>query len=225
MQRTGRLFELIQLLRRRHEPVASTYLAEQLEVSQRTVYRDIVTLQAMRVPVQGEPGVGYIMAEDYDLPPLNFDREEIESIVVGLSLLSRTGDKTLERAAQRVLAKIDAAKLPADTLSVSSWGIEGVDPAVIAALRAAISDELKIAITYTDLSDAMTHRVVLPLSVTYYVQVAVLAAWCELRSDFRHFRIDRIQSCDLTDDTFRGAGDELRDKLRSVTAKGEEGEI
>lgn len=217
MQRTDRLFEIIQLLRRRSEPVASTFLAEQLEVSQRTIYRDIVTLQSMRVPIEGEVGVGYIMADDYDLPPLNFDREEIEAIVVGLSLLSRTGDKTLEGAARRVLSKVEAAKLPADTLSVSDWGIEGVDPAIIKCLRTAIAEERKVDITYTDLSDALTRRVVLPLAITYYVRVAVLAAWCELRSDFRHFRIDRIAHCDLLQDTFAGTGAELRARLQNLS--------
>lgn len=217
MQRTDRLFEIIQLLRRQSQPVASTYLAEQLEVSQRTIYRDIVTLQSMRVPIEGEVGVGYIMAEDYDLPPLNFDREEIEAIVVGLSLLSRTGDKTLERAAKRVLSKVDAAKLPADTLSVSDWGIEGIDPTIIGCLRRAVADERKVEIAYTDLSDASTGRVVLPLAITYYVRVAVLAAWCELRSGFRHFRIDRITSCDPLQDRFVGIGAELRARLQDLS--------
>lgn len=217
MQRTDRLFEIIQLLRRQGQPVASAYLAEQLEVSQRTIYRDIVTLQSMRVPIEGEVGVGYIMAEDYDLPPLNFDREEIEAIVVGLSLLSRTGDKTLERAARRVLSKVDAAKLPADTLSVSDWGIEGIDPAIIETLRTAVAEERKAEITYIDLSDASTQRTILPLAITYYVRVAVLAAWCELRSDFRHFRIDRIANCDLLRDTFLGTGAKLRAGLQNLS--------
>lgn len=219
MQRTDRLFEIIQLLRRQRQPVASTYLAEQLEVSQRTIYRDIVTLQSMRVPIEGEVGVGYIMAEDYDLPPLNFDREEIEAIVVGLSLLARTGDKTLERAARRVLSKVDAAKLPADTLNVSDWGIEGIDPAIIGRLRTAVAEERKVEITYSDLSETLTHRVVLPLAITYYVKVAVLATWCELRSDFRHFRIDRIADCDLLQDTFVGAGTKMRARLQHLTDK------
>lgn len=219
MQRTDRLFEIIQLLRRQSQPVASTYLAEQLEVSQRTIYRDIVTLQSMRVPIEGEVGVGYIMAEDYDLPPLNFDREEIEAIVVGLSLLARTGDKTLERAARRVLSKVDAAKVSPDTLSVSDWGIEGIDPVVIGSLRTAVADEQKVEIVYTDLTDASTRRVVLPLAITYYVRVAVLAAWCELRSDFRHFRIDRFSNCNLLQETFVGTGAELRAKLQHLSEK------
>lgn len=219
MQRTDRLFELIQLLRQQSAPVPSTYLAEQLEVSQRTVYRDIVTLQSMRVPIEGEVGVGYVMADGYDLPPLNFGREEIEAIVVGLSLLSRTGDKVLENAAMRVLSKIDTAKVPSDTLSVSDWGIEEIDPKIIVALRRAVREERRVEITYTDLSGTATSRTVLPLSITYYVRVAVLAAWCELRSDFRHFRIDRIGHCDLTSESFSGRGIELREQLRASESK------
>lgn len=217
MQRTDRLFEIIQLLRRQSQPVASTYLAEQLEVSQRTIYRDIVTLQSMRVPIEGEVGVGYVMAQDYDLPPLNFDREEIEAIVVGLSLLSRTGDKTLERAARRVFSKVDASKLPADSLSVSNWGIEDVDQLIIGNLRTAVAEERKAEITYNDLANASSQRTVLPLAITYYVRVAVLAAWCELRSDFRHFRIDRIARCDLLQDRFVGSGAELRARLQNLS--------
>ncbi|WP_299474489.1 YafY family protein [uncultured Roseibium sp.] len=220
MQRTDRLFELIQLLRRQGEPVPSTYLAAQLEVSQRTIYRDIVTLQSMRIPIEGEVGVGYVMADGYDLPPLNFGREEIEAIVVGLSLLSRTGDKTLQKAAQRVLSKIGTTKASSETLSVSDWGIEEIDPAIIGALRTAVREERKVEISYKDLAEIETSRKVLPLSITYYVRVAVLAAWCELRSDFRHFRIDRIERCNLSDDGFVGAGTKLREKLQDMeTAK------
>ncbi|WP_317055462.1 helix-turn-helix transcriptional regulator [Roseovarius rhodophyticola] len=217
MQRTDRLFELIQLLRQQDQPVPSTYLAQQLEVSQRTVYRDIVTLQSMRVPIEGEVGVGYIMAEGYDLPPLNFGREEVEAIVVGLSMLSRTGDKVLENAAKRVLSKIDSSKLHQDSLGVSDWGIEEVDPQTLSVLREAIAEEQKVDLSYLDLSETTTHRTVLPLSITYYVRVAVLAAWCELRSDFRHFRIDRITNCSRTAERFVGRGSVLRNQLREET--------
>lgn len=105
MQRTDRLFEVIQILRGATQPISAGRITEQLEVSQRTVYRGIVTLQSMRVPIGGEVGVGYVMLEGYDLPPLNFGSDEVEAIVVGLSLLSRTGDKGLQVAAQKVLSK------------------------------------------------------------------------------------------------------------------------
>lgn len=223
MQRTDRLFELIQLLRREDRPVTSSCLAEQLEVSQRTIYRDIVTLQSMRVPIEGEAGVGYVMANGYDLPPLNFSREEVEAIVVGLSLLSRTGDRSLENAAKRVLTKIDTANVAADTLSVSDWGIVEIDPKVIDLLRTAVREERKVRVAYIDLDGVSTDRIILPLSVTYYVEVAVLAAWCELRSDFRHFRIDRMSCCTLTDATFSGVGLRLRKQLHAI--KSEQAEL
>ncbi|MEM8796390.1 MAG: YafY family protein [Pseudomonadota bacterium] len=223
MQRTDRLFELIQVLRQATKPMTSAALAERLEVSQRTIYRDIVTLQSMRVPIDGEVGVGYVMARDYDLPPLNFAREEVEAIVVGLSLLARTGDVALQKAAGRVLSKIDVAKVPADTLGVSNWGIRHVDPVLMETLREVVREERKIKITYLDLDDVATHRTVLPLSVTYYVKVAVLSAWCELRSDFRHFRIDRLQSCEPLDAFFPGDGAALRAQLHEIRAAEEDG--
>ncbi len=223
MQRTDRLFELIQLLRQASGPVSSNSLATQLEVSQRTIYRDIVTLQSMRVPVEGEVGVGYVMQEGYDLPPLNFGRDEIEAIAVGLSLLSRTGDKTLQNAARRVLSKIDTTNVQSGTLSVSDWGISEVDPETIDVLRTAVREERKLDLTYLDLAGAATQRTVLPLSITYYVEVAVLAAWCDLRSDFRHFRIDRVASCELCDCSFAGKGQDLRNQLQTHASGHSEG--
>lgn len=215
MQRTDRLFELIQLLRRASGPVSSGYLAKQLEVSQRTIYRDIVTLQSMRVPIDGEVGVGYVIAGEYDLPPLNFGHEEVEAICVGLAMLSRTGDKSLQQAAARVLRKIDTAKMPLETLSVSNWGINDVDPMIINNIRRAIRDERKVSIRYVNLENVSSVRIIRPLSMTYYIKVVVLGAWCELRKDFRHFRIDRVEVCDVLEDTFTGEGAALRLRLQA----------
>ncbi|NNJ69003.1 MAG: HTH domain-containing protein, partial [Boseongicola sp.] len=103
MQRITRMFEVIQLLRAARGPLSAEALAETLEVSKRTIYRDVAALQAMRVPIEGEAGVGYIMRRGYDLPPLNFDLEEIEALRVGLMMLGRTGDGSLERAASRII--------------------------------------------------------------------------------------------------------------------------
>ena len=216
MQRTDRLFELIQVLRSATEPISAESIAAQLEVSQRTVYRYIVTLQSMRVPIEGEAGVGYVMREGYNLPPLNFGREEIEAIVVGLSLLSRTGDKGLRKAAQGVLSKIDTQRLPKGTLSVSDWGVQEADNLLLERLREIIHQERKISIRYAGLNGPTTERTLLPLSITYYIEVAVLGAWCELRKDFRHFRIDRIEACEPLPETFSGEGAELRRKLQSA---------
>lgn len=121
MRRSTRLFEIIQILRAAGAPVTAEALAARLEVSVRTVYRDIAELQAQRTPIEGEAGIGYVMRRGYDLPPLNFDAEEVEALWVGLSLLARTGDSHLQRAASRICQKIDALHCPADWLQVAPW--------------------------------------------------------------------------------------------------------
>jgi predicted DNA-binding transcriptional regulator YafY len=210
MRRTDRLFEIIQILRAAKAPLSSARIAERLEVSQRTIYRDIATLQAMRTPIEGEAGIGYIMRKEYDLPPLNFDERELEAIVVGLSLLGRTGDTALEAAARRVLSKIDVSRAGADTLRCDDWGVPPERQGDLDQLRQAIRDERALRIRYRDGKDAETERVILPIALTYYIEVVVLSAWCTLRKDFRHFRADRVLECRPLDRFFTGKGDELR---------------
>lgn len=214
MKRSNRLFEIIQILRATPRPVTAAALAEQLEVSERTVYRDIVALQAMRTPIEGEAGVGYIMRRGYDLPPLNFDAEEVEALQVGLSMLARTGDSALQQAAARISAKIEALHNRADWLQVAPWGAPLDDPALgcvsKALLRDAVKAERKLRITYRDASGIETQRVVRPIGIVYHVECAMLATWCELRNTFRHFRTDRIWACEELDDHFTGQGDTLR---------------
>lgn len=218
MQRTDRLFQLIQILRAADAPLTAASIAVQLEVSPRTVYRDVVTLQSMRVPIEGEVGIGYVMQAGYDLPPLNFSQEEVEAIVVGLSLLSRTGDRGLQSAAETVLSKIDLHKTASDKLKVSDWGIINIDEALLRQLRQAINASEKLAIRYEDSQSDLTERTILPLTVTYYVKVAVLGAWCELRNSFRHFRIDRIMRCEPTGQSFAEQADRLREELISASS-------
>ena len=119
MNRSNRLFEIIQILRAAPHPVTAAALAEMLEVSIRTVYRDIAALQAARTPVEGAPGLGYVMRRGYDLPPLNFDDEETEALRVGLAMLTRTGDSALQGAARRICDKIEALRTPVDWLQVA----------------------------------------------------------------------------------------------------------
>ena len=210
MRRTDRLFEIIQILRAAKGPLSSARIAEMLEVSQRTIYRDIATLQGMRTPIEGEAGIGYILRKEYDLPPLNFDDRELEAIVVGLSLLGRTGDTALQGAARRVLSKIDVSRAGADTLRVCDWGIPSERQGDLDQLRQAIRDERELRIRYRDGEDAETQRVILPIALTYYIEAVVLSAWCTLRKDFRHFRADRLLECRPLDRFFTGKGDELR---------------
>ncbi len=211
MRRTARLFEIIQILRNQTKSITAEQIAEMLEVSTRTVYRDIATLQAMRTPIDGEAGVGYIMRSGYDLPPLNFDTEEIEAIVVGLSLLARTGDSGLLKAASRVSAKIDEVRENTQSLHVSNWGAQAPKTIDMSELRQAIRNEQKLHIEYCDENDSCTERTIKPIAIVYYIEVIILAAWCELRKDFRHFRVDRIANYQLLEDFFKGYGDQLRD--------------
>lgn len=197
-------------MRSQTKPITAEKLGEILEVSTRTVYRDIAALQAMRTPIEGEAGIGYVMRSGYDLPPLNFEVEEIEAIVVGLSLLRRTGDSGLLKAAARVSAKIDKISNSTESLHVSSWGADAPLKADMSMLRQVIRDEQKILIHYCDKFNSSTRRTVLPISIVYYVEVIVLVAWCELRNDFRCFRADRISVCKPLDKYFKSCGHQLR---------------
>src|SRR4051812_26000503 len=216
MGRSTRMFEVIQVLRGARKPMTALAIAERLEVNKHTIYRDIAALQAMRIPIEGEAGIGYVMRRGFDLPPLMFDADEVEAIVVGLALLRRTGDAGLQMAAASVGTKI-AEVLPQETgntidlrtLHVSTWGasVPGID---MKAVRRAIREERKLRLGYLDAGNQPTQRVVRPLALVYYVEVTVLAGWCELRDDFRHFRVDRIASLKLLAERFVGQGNGLR---------------
>lgn len=199
MRRADRLFDILQVLRTAKNPVTAATLAERQEVSERTIYRDIATLQARRLPIEGAPGVGYALRPGFDLPPLMFTLEEIEAIAVGARLLSRTGDRGLQAAARSVLSKVRVAlpeglrpHLETPPFFVSD---HGAPPAVgdLSLIRRAIRDEQKLRIAYTDAHGDASERIIWPFAVAYYVEATLVGAWCELRSDFRHFRADRIQ--------------------------------
>jgi predicted DNA-binding transcriptional regulator YafY len=200
VSRTQRLFDLIQILRRHRYPVTGKQLADELDVSLRTLYRDIVTLQAQGASIEGEPGLGYVLRPGFMLPPLMFSEEEIEALVLGSRWVARRADKKLRLAATNVLAKISAV-LPADLrhqLEFSGLLIGPVKTAVenddeIESLcRYAIRREHKLQITYIDVKGDESQRVIWPLALGFFEEVHVIVAWCELRLDFRHFRTDRI---------------------------------
>jgi predicted DNA-binding transcriptional regulator YafY len=216
MRKASRLFEIIQILRLARKPVTSADIAGQMEVSQRSVYRDIAALQAMRVPIEGGRGLGYILRPGFDLPPLMFSIEETEAIVLALALLDRTGDGELKQAAKRVNRKIAAAMTPSlrrtlDANALYAWGTttrpDGIDLALV---RRAIRDEQKLAIAYRDETGRASERTIRPLALIYYSETANIVAWCELRQALRNFRGDRVKSGMLVDDFFRGDGDRLR---------------
>jgi len=209
MRRADRLFDIIQALRTARHPVTAAALAEQLEVTVRTIYRDIAALQGSRVPIEGAPGLGYVLRRGYDLPPLMFTSEEADAIAVGVRLLRRLRDAKLQQAAESVLAKLAVVvpeplqpHLVSAPIYVSDGDappVTGIDPAV---LRDAIHEARKMAIAYVDERGQYTHRTVRPIAMAYYVDVTVLGAWCELRNDFRNFRVDRISNAQLLDERF-----------------------
>ena len=195
MRRTDRLFEIIQILRRADGPVRAADLAVELGVSIRTIYRSIATLQGLRVPIEGEAGVGYAMRPGYDLPPINLDADEREAVAIGLSLLVRTGDAGLAAAAERVMRKLDGVDetlRATRRLAVSDWGIGNVPEGQLEALRVAVREGRAVTFSYLALDDRASHRTVDPLALTYHAEVAVFAGHCHLRGEERSFRVDRM---------------------------------
>lgn len=209
MRRGDRLFEIIQLLRSASRPLTAAGIAEALEVTTRTVYRDVAALQARRVPIEGAPGVGYVLRRGFDLPPLMFTMEEVEAIAVGARLVRRTGDAGLQQAAESVLSKVTVIlpevlrdHLTAPPFFVSDFGVRSSPAVDLSGIRDAIRNTRKVRITYADEQGRRSRRTIWPVAVAYYVQATLIAAWCELRGDYRHFRTDRIVSAKVLDETF-----------------------
>ncbi|SMC29235.1 Predicted DNA-binding transcriptional regulator YafY, contains an HTH and WYL domains [Andreprevotia lacus DSM 23236] len=207
MSRAARLLDLIQCLRRHRRPVTAAALADELEVSVRTLYRDIQTLIAQGAPIQGEAGIGYVLRPGFLLPPLMFGDDEIEALVLGARMVMRDGDPALARAAQDALAKI-VGVLPVDLRErVDATGLIAApvaDPglALLGALRMAIRNEHKLQIRYRDGAGQGSLRIVWPLALAFFDRVRVLVAWCELRQDFRSFRTDRIAELSALDERY-----------------------
>jgi predicted DNA-binding transcriptional regulator YafY len=200
LSRTQRLFDLIQILRKHRYPISGKQLAEELGISLRTLYRDIVTLQGQGATIEGEPGLGYVLRPGFMLPPLMFTEEEIEALVLGARWVARRTDKKLRCAAAHVLAKISAV-LPADLqqqLEFSGLLIGPVKTTIEnddnkeALVRHAIRREYKLQMTYIDIKGDESQRIIWPLALGFFEEVHVIVSWCELRENFRHFRIDRI---------------------------------
>ena len=217
MRKASRLFEIIQILRLAKKTVTAADIATRLEVTVRSVYRDIAALQAMRVPIEGERGIGYILRPGFDLPPLMFSIEEMEAIVLSLALLERTGDDELKQAAKRVSAKIAGAVPPPlrqtfEANALHAWGFAAPSASAIdlSLVRRAIRDEEKLELAYRDELGRATERIIRPVALIYYAKTANIVAWCELRQAIRNFRSDRIEDCQATGLWFKGEGDGLR---------------
>lgn len=203
MRRADRLYRLIELLRGGRLTTARR-LAERLEVSERTVYRDIADLMASGVPVEGAAGVGYVMRPGFDLPPLMFDAGEIAALVTGARLVEAWGGAGMARAASEALAKI-AAMVPAeiaraaDSTPIHAVRMPELDDGArgrLDLLDAAIRGSVRLTLRYADGTGAATTRHVRPLGLAFWGKVWTLVAWCELRGDFRMFRVDRIVAAD-----------------------------
>lgn len=198
MARSQRLLELIQVLRRHRHPVTGQALADELGISLRTIYRDVQTLIGQGAPIDGEAGLGFILRPGFVLPPLMFSDEELEALVLGLRWVAQRTDASFEHAAMNALAKI-VAVLPDDLRN----NVEGIglipfpsrdaDAKLdLAPIRSAIRAEQMVLLDYADVKGQHTRRTVWPIALAFFERSRVLAAWCELRQDFRHFRIDRI---------------------------------
>jgi predicted DNA-binding transcriptional regulator YafY len=208
VRRADRLFQIIQFIRGRRVTTAAE-LADALEVSERTVYRDIRDLVLSGVPIEGEAGVGYMLRKGFDLPPLMFTREEVEALVLGTRVVSSWADSQLGRAAEAALSRI-AAALPDDLqtrLLESRLFAPGfhVPPDVmerLGLLREATSSRRKAWLAYCDAGEVRSERTVRPLGLSFFGATWMLTAWCELRQDFRNFRLDRVEQLDVLETGF-----------------------
>lgn len=198
MSRAARLLDLVQSLRGRRAPVTGAALADQLGVSLRTLYRDVETLRAQGADIEGEAGIGYVLRSGFLLPPLMFRDEELEALVLGSRWVAADGDPTLAPAARDALAKI-AAVLPADRRAALDEAGLMVAPRRAASdtvgldlLRRALREERKLTLLYRDAEGRESRRVVWPIALGFFETARMLAAWCETRAAFRHFRVDRM---------------------------------
>jgi predicted DNA-binding transcriptional regulator YafY len=225
MRRADRLFQLVQLIRGRRLSTAA-FLAARLEVSERTVYRDVADLVAQGVPIEGETGVGYRMRAGFDLPPLMFTRDEAQALAASVRVARPHLDDALGAAAEAALSKILGVLPPSARTAVESMALlapaaalDAATRARLQALRGAAEQRRKARFDYVDVEGRTSTRTVRPLVCAYWGQVWTLAAWCESRADFRNFRIDRIEALDVLDERFRDEpGRTLADLLRRVGA-------
>lgn len=201
MDKTERLFSIMDALRRHRRPVTAAALAEEQGVSVRTLYRDVQTLIGLGAPIDGEAGVGYMLRPGFFLPPLMFTAEELEALVLGARWVEARPDPSLSAAARNALGKIATAS-PEDLRDrisntglwpVRSWW-EVEEQPLLGVLREAIRDERVLNIDYADERGRSTQRRIWPVALAFYEEKQIIAAWCTMREDFRNFRVDRITS-------------------------------
>lgn len=211
MRRTERLFQIIQILRSSKSPVTGRSLASELEISLRTLYRDMAELSAQRIPITGEAGTGYVMDGGYDMPPLMLTPDELEAAALGAAWVASQSDPSLALAARDLVSKLseaipdelrpiilDSGSRPISTQVKIQEKFDG------ATLRQAIRVRFKLHLAYQDQNGEVTDRVVWPLLIAYLDSVRFIVAWCETRQDYRHFRTDRVQKLDVLDEKYPG---------------------
>ncbi len=227
MRRADRLFQIVQYLRG-GRLVRARQLSEWLEVSERTIYRDVADLQASGVPIDGAAGVGYIMRDGYDLPPLMFTRDEIVALLAGARLIRAWGGAAMAQAAEEAMVKIDAVipermRVRQNEIEIHAFAPE-MTPEVrhhIDFLEGAADARKRLSIAYCDQKGDSTNRIIRPLGLWFWGKVWTLVAWCELREDFRMFRLDRIDEIRETGEKFRAEpGKTLKDFYRAMEEKG-----
>jgi predicted DNA-binding transcriptional regulator YafY len=204
MRRADRLMRLVQILRRARGPVTAARMAEELEITVRTVYRDVASLIGNGVPVIGEAGIGYVLGDGFDLPPLMFNADELEALMLGARLVEARGDRTLSRAAADAVTKI-AAVVPKSLrpvlldapLEPSPYTEPVADTIDAGLIRQALREQRKLQLVYRNEKGETTERVIWPVVLGYLEDRRILVGWCELRADYRHFRTDRISQLSI----------------------------
>jgi len=217
MRRADRLFRIIQILRRKKRPTTANEIADELEISLRTAYRDIAQLMADRVPIRGEAGIGYVLEGGFDMPPLMLTADEIEAAMLGAQWVMNRGDSELARAASDLVAKIGVVVpehlrplLMEPALAAPKRYPNEADKIDMARLRTAIRAQGKVALLYRDEGSQESRRIIWPIAVAYWETVRLIVGWCELRNAFRHFRTDRVIESEFLEARYPVARAKLR---------------
>jgi predicted DNA-binding transcriptional regulator YafY len=226
MRRADRLFRSVQLLRGRH-PVTARTLARKLEVSERTIYRDMQELSLSGVLVLGEAGSGYGLLPGFDLPPLMFNEEELMALLLGVRMVQAWSDRALSEAAEQALKKIESVlpdrlrpELSRSELMAPGFSLSPQVGQRLALVRKAIRGKIKLCLSYSREDGMQSERIIRPLGMVYWGKVWTLVAWCELRDDFRHFRLDRMQELEFSTEVFADeSGKTLQDFFMTLPAE------
>ena len=225
MRRADRLFQIVQHLRGRRLTTAAQ-LAQWLEVSERTVYRDISDLGRSGVPIEGEAGFGYRILRGFEVPPLMFTFDEVEALVTGLRMVESWGGPTLAKASHSAMEKI-AMALPSSRITevegtrlfAPGFHLDSKVGATLELIRSAILSRHKLQLSYSDAGRKVSERIVRPLAMHFWGTAWTLAAWCETKTDFRNFRLDRCCHVAVSSETFRAeSGKTLDDFLKKMRA-------